>query len=243
MNDISHTLVIGGSSGMGLALTRELLSNGQAVTIAGRSRDRLDAVSAELATDRLRTVQADITREDSVRELFGPWLIEHTGRLDHVVVTAADMSAGYGPLAQLPLSDARIVVEAKVLGPWLVAKYAAPMLTESLTVTSGIAAYRPAVGGTVVATVNAALEGLVRALALELAPIRVNAVSPGWVDTPIWNSFAADTKDERLSAMAARLPVGRIGHPDDIAQAFRAVMTNRFMTGTVLHVEGGHRLI
>ncbi len=243
MTDISHTLVIGGSSGMGLALTRRLLAEGQAVTIAGRSGQRLDAVSAELATDRLRTVQADVTRADSVRKLFGPLLIEHVGRLDHVVVTAADMSAGYGPLARLPLSDARAVVEAKVLGPWLVAKYAAPLLTESLTVTSGIAAYRPAVGGTVVATVNAALEGLVRALALELAPIRVNAVSPGWVDTPIWNLFAADTKDERLSAMAARLPVGRIGLPDDIADAFRAVMTNRFMTGTVLHVEGGHRLI
>ncbi|WP_067673802.1 SDR family oxidoreductase [Nocardia miyunensis] len=243
MDDISHTLVVGGSSGMGLALARRLLAEGQAVTIAGRSRDRLDAVSAELACDRLRTAQADITREDSVRDLFGPWLIEHTGRLDHVVVTAADMSAGYGPLTQLPLADARAVVDAKVLGPWLVAKYAVPLLSETLTVTSGIAAYRPAVGGTVVATANAALEGLVRALALELAPIRVNAVSPGWVDTPIWNGFAADTKDERLAAMAARLPGGRIGHPDDIADAFLAVLHNRFMTGTVLHVDGGHRLV
>jgi NAD(P)-dependent dehydrogenase (short-subunit alcohol dehydrogenase family) len=83
----------------------------------------------------------------------------------------------------------------------------------------------------------------VRALALELAPVRVNAVSPGWVDTPIWNAFAGDSKDERLAAMAARLPIERIGRPEDIAAAFRSVMDNGFMTGTVLHVEGGHRLV
>ncbi|MGF6888338.1 NAD(P)-dependent dehydrogenase (short-subunit alcohol dehydrogenase family) [Nocardia sp. GAS34] len=241
MTDISHTLIIGGSSGMGLALARDLLRDGHEVTIAGRSRDRLDAAAADLASDRLHTVRADITDEESVRTLFGDTL---SGPIEHIVVTAADMAAGYGPLAELPLADARSIIDAKVLGPWLVAKYAAPLLTGSLTVTSGIAAYRPAaVGSTVVATANAALEGLVRALALELAPVRVNAVSPGWVDTPIWNAFAGDSKDERLAAMAARLPVERIGRPEDIAAAFRAVIDNGFMTGTVLHVEGGHRLV
>jgi NAD(P)-dependent dehydrogenase (short-subunit alcohol dehydrogenase family) len=240
MTDISHTLIIGGSSGMGLALARDLLTDGHEVTIAGRSGDRLAAAATDLASDRLHTVRADITDEESVRTLFGDTL---SGPIEHIVVTAADMVAGYGPLAELPLADARSIIDAKVLGPWLVAKYAAPLLTGSLTVTSGIAAYRPAVGSTVVATANAALEGLVRALALELAPVRVNAVSPGWVDTPIWNAFAGDSKDERLAAMAARLPIERIGRPEDIAAAFRSVMDNGFMTGTVLHVEGGHRLV
>ncbi len=238
MTDTSHTLIIGGGSGMGLALARSLLADGLEVTIAGRSRDRLDAAAADLDADRLHTAQVDIADEDSVRRL-----LQDIGRLDHVVVTAADMSHGYAPLAQLPLADARAIIDTKVFGPWLVAKYAAPVLTESFTVTSGIAAYRPAVNGTVVATANAALEGLVRSLALELAPVRVNAVSPGWVDTPIWTSLAGDAKDERLAAMAARLPVGRIGHPDDIAAAFRAVLDNGFLTGTVLHVDGGHHLV
>ncbi|RUV74884.1 SDR family oxidoreductase, partial [Mesorhizobium sp. M1A.F.Ca.IN.020.30.1.1] len=91
--------------------------------------------------------------------------------------------------------------------------------------------------------VNAGLEGLVRALAIELAPIRVNAVSPGWVDTPIWQFVAGDAKDETLAAMAKRLPAGRVGRPEDIADAIRFLMGNGFTTGTTLHVEGGQRLV
>jgi NAD(P)-dependent dehydrogenase (short-subunit alcohol dehydrogenase family) len=93
------------------------------------------------------------------------------------------------------------------------------------------------------AAVNGAIEALARALALELAPVRVNAVSPGWTDTPIWNAIAADARQERLDAMAARLPVRRIGQPSDVADAFLAVMRNPHVTGTVLHVDGGQRLV
>ncbi|WP_280367852.1 SDR family oxidoreductase [Nocardia wallacei] len=236
---MTHTLIIGGGSGMGLALAARLLTEGHDVTIAGRSTTRLaDAATTLDGGNRLHHRQVDIADESSVEHLFA----DRT-TLDHVVVTAADMSTGYGPLRRFALSDARTVVDIKVLGPWLVAKHAAPLLTGSLTVTSGIAAYRPAVGGSMVATANAALEGLVRALALELAPVRVNAVSPGWVDTPIWTQFAGDAKDERLTAMARRLPGKRVGRPDDLAGAFLAVMTNEFLTGTVLHVDGGHRLV
>ncbi|WP_199743084.1 SDR family oxidoreductase [Nocardia stercoris] len=178
MTDISHTLIIGGSSGMGFALAARMLAAGQQVTIAGRSSERLDAAATALGTpERLQTHLVDIVDEDSVQRLFAD-----LGPLDHVVVTAVDMSRGYAPLADFALTDARTVIDIKVLGPWLVAKHAGT-LTGSLTVTSGIAAYRPGIGGTMVATANAALEGLVRALALELAPLRVNAVSPGWVDT------------------------------------------------------------
>ncbi|WP_019925992.1 SDR family oxidoreductase [Nocardia sp. BMG111209] len=239
MTDIAHTLIIGGSSGMGLALARRLLAAGEEVTLAARSRTGLDdAVTALGGGDRLHHRQADIADETSVAGLFAS-----LGPLDHVVVTAADMTRGYGPIRDQTLDGARSVVDVKVLGPWLVGKYAAGQVTGSLTVTSGIAAYRPATGGAVVAMANAALEGLVRALALELAPVRVNAVSPGWIDTPIWDDFAGDAKTERLQAMAARLPAGRIGRPDDIAAAFQAVMTNEFLTGTVVHVDGGHRLV
>lgn len=94
-----------------------------------------------------------------------------------------------------------------------------------------------------IAAANGALEALTRSLALELAPVRVNVVSPGWVDTPIWDTLAGPAKGERLAAMAARLPAGRIGRPEDVAAAFEAMMTNRFITGTVLHVDGGHRLV
>ncbi|WP_227982390.1 SDR family oxidoreductase [Nocardia spumae] len=239
MTDTTHTLIIGGGSGMGLALAERLLHTGHHVTIAGRDTARLDTATAQLNhPERLVSHRVDIAEERTVAALF-----DAVDTVDHVVITAADMRHGYGPLTELPADAARTVLDIKVLGPWLVAKYAAPRVRRSLTVTSGIAAYRPAVGGSVVATANAALEGLIRALALELAPIRVNAVSPGWVDTPIWDDFAGADKDIRLAAMAERLPVGRIGQPADIAAAFHSVLDNDFMTGTVVHVDGGHRLV
>jgi NAD(P)-dependent dehydrogenase (short-subunit alcohol dehydrogenase family) len=237
----SRVLIVGGSSGMGLALAERLLDEGAEVIIAGRSEDRLAAAARRLGhAARLTTARADIGDEDRVRDLLAG-----AAPLDHVVVTAADANGAYGPIAGLSLANAQAVLAAKLLGPWLVAKHAAPHLPEtgSITFTSGINAYRPRPGSSIITAANGALEALARSLALELAPIRVNVVSPGWVDTPIWETLAGPAKDERLAAMAARLPAGRVGRPEDIAAAFEAVMTNGFITGTVLHVDGGHRLI
>ena len=116
-------------------------------------------------------------------------------------------------------------LRSKILGPLFAAQLAAPRMTApgSITFTSGVAAYRPAPGGMLAATVNGALESMVRALALELGPVRVNAVSPGWVDTPVWNQLASpEVKQARLADMAARLPGRRIGQPEDIDPAFVA---------------------
>jgi NAD(P)-dependent dehydrogenase (short-subunit alcohol dehydrogenase family) len=237
----SRVLIVGGSSGMGLALAELLLADGAQVTIAGRSGDRLAAAAQRLnEPDRLRTSQVDVTSEDQVRRMLA-----NTGRLNHVVVTAADVTGAYAPLADFDLDAARAVLATKLLGPWLVAKHASPYLAPgaSITFTSGIAAYRPGPGASMIATANGALEALARALALELAPIRVNVVSPGWVDTPIWDTLAGDSKTERLAVMAGRLPVGRVGQPVDIGKAFMALMHNGFVTGTVVHVDGGHQLV
>ncbi|WP_243294675.1 SDR family oxidoreductase [Geothrix mesophila] len=236
-----HILVVGGSSGMGLALAGSLLAQGDAVTIAGRSPERLAKACTELAAlGRPRTLVADATEEADVVRLF-----EEAGPLDHLVTTAADMSGAYAPLPDLEVAAARRVMDSKVIGPWLLAKHGAPRLAPggTITFTSGIAAHRPLPKGSLVAAANGALESLVRALAVELAPIRVNAVSPGWVDTPIWEAVAGAGKAEILEGMARRLPVGRIGRPTDIAEAIEAVMRNGFITGAVLHVDGGHRLI
>lgn len=236
----SRILIVGGSSGMGLALARRTLAIGAEVIIVGRNEDKLKRTGAELQSAALSTVAADITQEGQVADLF-----ERVGRLDHIVSTAADIEGAYELLPSLDLRAAQKVVESKFYGPLLLAKYGVPVLspTGSITFTSGIAAYRPAARGSVVAAVNAGLEGLVRALAVEVAPIRVNAVSPGWVDTPIWTFVAGDKKDETLSAMAKRLLVGRVGQPEDIADAISFLMGNAFTTGTILHVEGGHRLV
>ncbi|MBB3611107.1 SDR family oxidoreductase [Rhizobium sp. BK602] len=236
----SRILIVGGSSGMGLALAKRSLAVGAEVIIVGRNEDKLQRIGTELQSPALSAVAVDITQESQVADLFG-----QVGRLDHIVSTAADIEGAYELLPALDLRAAQKVVESKFYGPLLLAKYGAPALSPSgsITFTSGIAAYRPSARGSVVAAVNAGLEGLVRALAVELAPIRVNAVSPGWVDTPIWTFVAGDKKDETLSAMAKRLPVGRVGQPEDIADAIGFLMGNGFTTGTILHVEGGHRLI
>ncbi|MBR2690929.1 MAG: SDR family oxidoreductase [Aquamicrobium sp.] len=240
-NKAERILIAGGSSGMGLALAGLLLSEGAEVTIVGRSQARLDAAGASLGNPSLlRLAVADIAREDEVSRLFAD-----AGRLDHIVSTAADIGASYRLLPDLDLAEARRVVDSKFFGPLLLAKHGVPVLsrTGSITFTSGINAYRPAARGSVTAAMNGALASLVRALAVELGPIRVNAVSPGWVDTPIWQQVAGDTRAATLDAMAARLPVGRIGRPEDIADAIRFLMRNGFVSGTVLHAEGGHRLV
>ncbi|MBY5915397.1 SDR family oxidoreductase [Rhizobium leguminosarum] len=234
-------IIVGGSSGMGLALARRLLGEGAAVTIAGRSEDRLAAARRALGDyPGVATIAVDISREEEVAALF-----RKGGPVDHIVSTAADIGGAYQLLPSIELAAAQRVVESKFYGPLMLAKYGAAHLppSGSITYTSGVAAYRPAARGSVVAAVNAALEGLVRALAVELAPIRINAVSPGWVDTPIWSFVVGDAKQATLDAMAQRLPAGRVGRPDDIADAIRFLIGNGFTTGTILHVEGGHRLI
>lgn len=234
-------LIVGGGSGMGLALARRCVEAGAKVVIAGRGEDRLQQAREELGNPPgLEMTVVDIAREDQVADLFA-----RIGALDHIVSTAADIEGAYRLLPELDLKAAQRAVDSKLFGPLLLAKHGAPRLGVggSMTFVSGIAAYRPAARGSVVAAVNAALEGLVRALAVELAPVRVNAVSPGWVDTTIWAQVAGDRKAEMLAAMAERLPVGRIGQPADIADAIFFLIGNGFTTGTTLHVEGGHRLV
>ncbi|MBX5161183.1 MULTISPECIES: SDR family oxidoreductase [unclassified Rhizobium] len=237
----AKVLIVGGSSGMGLALARRLLDEGASVTIAGRNKERLAAACRQLGDHpKLGACAVDISREEEVAALF-----RDSGPVDHIVSTAADIEGAYQLLPSIELAAAQRVVESKFYGPLLLAKYGAAHLppSGSITFTSGIAAYRPAARGSVVAAVNAALEGLVRALAVELAPLRINAVSPGWVDTPIWSVVAGDAKQATLEAMAQRLPAGRVGQPEDIADAIRFLIGNGFTTGTILHVEGGHRLV
>ncbi len=232
-------VIAGGGSGIGLGLARAALRQDAEVVLVGRSTERLQQAMATLdAGDRASAQAADVTDEAQVRALF-----ERVGAFDHLVSSVADVT--YAPLREMVLADARRIVESKLLSAMLLAKHGAGQIRSggSITFTSGIASQRPAPGGAMVAAVNGALDALVRALALELAPIRVNSVSPGWVDTPIWTRIAGDAKQERLARMAERLPVRRVGQPEDIAQAMLALAGNGYITGTTLHVDGGHPLV
>ena len=240
MNENDTVVVIGGSSGLGLAVARRCLADGAWVVIAGRSPQRLDAASKELGyPGRLTAVPADIADRAQLTRVF-----DRAGKLAHLVVTAADLP--YGAAVTLTEDSVMRALRSKILEPLFAAQLAAPRMTApgSITFTSGIAAYRPAPGGMLAATVNGALESMVRALALELGPVRVNAVSPGWVDTPVWNQLASpEVKQARLADLAARLPGRRIGQPEDIAHAVSFLISDSLVTGTVLHAEGAQLLV
>ncbi|MGW2425856.1 SDR family oxidoreductase [Streptomyces sp. NPDC001709] len=236
---MTDAIIIGGGSGMGLALARTLLAENMNVTIVGRSADRLATARSELERPghgKISTIAADMGREEDVAELFA-----QVERVEHVAVTAADATGVYGRTTDVATATARAIVETKLLGAWLVGKHAAGRVTGSITYTSGINAYRPNGSNTIMAAANGALASLAYGLAIELAPVRVNVISPGWVDTPIWDQLGMD-KQAAFAELAARLPARRVGTPDDIAQAFLSVIHNGFITGTVLHVDGGHRI-
>ncbi|HVU66872.1 MAG TPA: SDR family oxidoreductase [Ktedonobacteraceae bacterium] len=234
-------IVVGGSSGMGRAVAQAAAAKGAEVTIVGRSQVKLAEVVAELAAPQsVRTIAADVTNEDDVRRIFAT-----TGAFDHLIVTAASNLA-YSTLQELDQDAIRRTIDAKLIAALLLVKYAAPHINErgSITLTSGIAAERPLSTGFLVAAVNGSLFSLTYGLAVALAPVRVNVLSPGWVDTPIWRTSAlAANRESMFEKMVQRLPARRIGQPEDIAHAAIFLMENEFTTGAILPIDGGHRLI
>jgi len=160
----------------------------------------------------------------------------------NLVTTAAELT--FAPVADLTTEQVKSMLVSKFWGPFYASQYAAPYIAKdgSITFFSGLAAYRPAPGASIVAALNAALEGFAMTLALEIKPIRVNVVSPGVVDTPTWDFLSREDRQGLLESVAGSLPVGRVGQADDLADAALSLMGNGFINGTVLHVDGGGRI-
>ena len=164
-------------------------------------------------------------------------LFKTCGPVDHVVVTAAQLRTG--PFKTVAMEDVRATMEAKFWGCWRVARAADIRAGGSLTLVSGFLSIRPRPNSAIVSAANGAIESLRRALALELAPIRVNNVSPGIIDTPIRAAMPEAARKEMLAKVASGLPVGRVGEAEDIAQQILAFMKNGFATGAIVYLEGG----
>jgi NAD(P)-dependent dehydrogenase (short-subunit alcohol dehydrogenase family) len=143
----------------------------------------------------------------------------------------------------LDLKEARRTIDSKLVAAFVLAKHVRIGPRGSITFTAGLAKDRPRPTGSVVAAVNGALVSLARALAVEMAPVRVNVVSPGVVDTPLWDAISGDEKEARLAKVGRTLPVGRVGTTEELAQAYLYLMQNGFTTGTAIHVDGGHALV
>jgi NAD(P)-dependent dehydrogenase (short-subunit alcohol dehydrogenase family) len=237
----NNVLIIGGSSGIGLGVAQALLNEGAAIAIAGRSEDKLRAARQSLGdSDRVRTIAADVTDEVQVKRLF-----EKAGMLDHVVVTRGIPPVG-APVEELDLDAARRFVDVMLISSLAIAKHAASRVRRggSITFTSGISKDKPQIpGGATVAAVAGSMGFLARALARELAPTRVNVVSPGWVETPMWDEIVGPAKEQMWAEMGRRVPAGRVAKVDDIAKAYSFLLQSDFTTGIVLDIDGGHALI
>jgi NAD(P)-dependent dehydrogenase (short-subunit alcohol dehydrogenase family) len=234
-------VVIGGSSGIGLGVAEAAVKAGAEVVIVSRSQDKLAAAERRLAADgRVTAIAADMTKEAEIARLF-----DAVGAFDHLVSTAGAPPPG-DPIAETDVEVVRTFIDSKLVGAVLVAKYAARTIRRggSMTFTSGINKDKPPVpGGAVVTAIAGSFGYLAHALALELAPTRVNIVSPGWVDTPMFDELVGEAKAGYFEGMAARLPSGRIATPAGIAPAYLFAMESDFTTGETIHIDGGQRLI
>jgi NAD(P)-dependent dehydrogenase (short-subunit alcohol dehydrogenase family) len=222
-------VVVGGSSGIGLATAELAKREGAEVIIASRNADRLDAAAKSLG---VTAIAADVTSDDSVADLF-----RRCGTVDHVVVTAAQLRSG--PFKTVSMDDVRATMEGKFWGSWRVARAADIRPGGSLTLVSGFLSIRPRPNSAIVGAANGAIESLARGLALELAPVRVNCVSPGIIDTPIRAAMPEAARLDMLAKTAAGLPVGRVGTGEDIARQILAFMTIGFATGSIVYLDGG----
>jgi NAD(P)-dependent dehydrogenase (short-subunit alcohol dehydrogenase family) len=228
-------VVVGRGTGIARAVALLAQSEGARVVVAGRDQARL--ASAYSGSD-ITTEVVDITDDGSIAGLA-----ERVGLVDHVVSTAS--ARARGKLADLQRQDLRQSFDTKVIGPTMLAKYFAPQINPggSFVLFSGVHAFKLNVGYLGVGITNGAVDFLTRWLAVELAPVRVNAMSPGVIDTGAWDSLGDEGKREYFEHIAASNPARRIGTPDDIAGAVLFAMTNTFVTGMTLKVDGGEPLV
>lgn len=234
-------IVVGGSSGIGLGVAQAALKSGADVVIVGRSPEKLQAAEQTLNADgRVTGVAADMTNEADVAILF-----ERVGAFDHLVSTAGTPPPG-DPIGDTDMDVVRGFVDNKLVGAVLLAKHAVRGLRAggSMTFTSGINKDRPPIpGGAVVSAIAGSFGYFARALALELAPTRVNVVSPGWVDTPMWDQLVGEAKSGFFAEVGARLPSKRIPTAADVAHAYVYLMESELTTGETIRIDGGHNLI
>ncbi|MGF7132312.1 NAD(P)-dependent dehydrogenase (short-subunit alcohol dehydrogenase family) [Paraburkholderia sp. EB58] len=233
-----RVVVAGGSSGIGFATALAAANQGAEVIIASRNAERVAAALAKLPSSA-QGQAVDFTDEAQIKSWF-----EKIGPFDHLVYTAGE-ALQLGALAETDVETARQAFEVRYWGAFKTVKHGHALIRKggSIVLTTGIASLRPNKGWTVPSSTLGAMESLTRALAVELAPLRVNTVSPGIVRTPLWDNMSESDREAMYSHFAAALPTGYIGEAEDIAETYLYLMQERFSTGQIIVVDGGGVLV
>jgi len=228
-------VIVGRGGGIAKAVTMLARSEGARVVVAGRDSE---ALAAGYDGEDVSAETVDVTDDESISAFA-----DRVGPVDHLVSTVS--ARARGKLADLDRAKLQLSFDTKVIGPAMLAKHFAPQINEggSIVLFSGVNAFKVNVGYLGVAITNGAVDFLTRSLAVELAPIRVNAISPGVIDTGAWDSLGEDGKRDYFAHISDTNPARRIGTVDDVAEAVLFALTNTFLTGVTLKVDGGEPLI
>lgn len=231
-------VIIGGSSGIGLATAKLAVSKGSKVIIVSSNQSRIDKALQEIGNESVGYA-TDVTNEEQMKNLF-----EKIGSFDHLIFTAGE-NLILSNVEDTSLETARNYFDIRFWGAFTAVKYAAPYISAagSIVLTSGIASNRPNKGWALGASICSAMEGFSRAMAMELAPIRVNIVSPGVIKTELWNNISESDREAMYTNISNTLPVKRVGEAKDIAKTFVYLLEQEYGTGQTLIIDGGTSLV
>ena len=231
-------VVLGGSSGIGLAVAEQVVAEGSTAIIASSNADRVKQAVATLA-GKAQGHALDLSKERDIQDFF-----QKIGDFDHLVFTAGD-TLQLNELAATDLTQARHAFELRYWAALAAVKYASSHIRKggSIVLTTGVAGRRPHKGWTIAASVCGTIEALTRALAVELAPVRVNAVCPGVVRTNLWQGMNADERERLFENVGKSLLVGRVGEASEIARAYLVLMQEGYSTGQIVVLDGGAMLV
>ncbi len=236
MLDEQQVVIIGGSEGIGLAVAKAARSLGAQVLAVSRTKEKLEA--ARNAVSGLEIRVADINDTRSIQEVFSA-----LSSVDHIYIAAGSIKIG-SPLDH-PIKDFRQKFDERIWGSIDVVRAAHSLVRPggSFTFTGGLSSDRPVPGAWVSGIATMAAEQLARVLALDLAPVRFNAIAPGYTDTPMWDTIFPENGAQALNDVANKQPVPRLVTADEVAQAVLLLMQNEAITGETIHVDCGARLV
>lgn len=231
-------LILGGSTGLGLATAKVAAAEGAQVTIVSKNQQRLQEAAKQLPPTAT-TFALDLSDEKAIQSFFDAF-----GHFDHLVYTAGE-NLSLSVLKNMDLAASRKYFDIRYWGAVAAVKYGAPHINPggSVTLTSGIASIKPTISWSLGSSICAAMEGFTRVMALELAPVRVNIVCPGLVKSNLWDSMDATEKEQLFDTFAQALPVKFVAAPDDIAATYLYLMKQPYSTGQKVTVDGGALMI